>query len=228
MFWISTGNFIGLDVHKNSTNITIAEELYRYGDLTEQVIRQAGCRAFACEKLPLAEKIISIFEPHIDNIVKGNRVSFFGQKICLTGNKSNLKFDCLITKGNPAGSTLTLTMLDRKQQLYGRYPLKAAMDGCLLPRTIFKTPKQTVSRTCALLKNAVLKSPIYDAVRIYKIACGGFAPASNKAFRGSNATSVCGDVPERALTQSEPGSGLQISRPTLFTLSRWPASGQNG
>jgi hypothetical protein len=36
--------------------------------------------------------------------------------------------DCLITDSNPADSTLTQTMLERKREIYGRYPLKAALD----------------------------------------------------------------------------------------------------
>ena len=42
---------------------------------------------------------------------------------------SNLITDCVITEGNPADTELTLTMLDRQQEIYGRYPLKVALDG---------------------------------------------------------------------------------------------------
>jgi IS5 family transposase len=35
----------------------------------------------------------------------------------------------VITEGNPADTSLTTTMLDRQQEIYGRYPLKAALDG---------------------------------------------------------------------------------------------------
>lgn len=109
--------------------LAIAEELRCYGDLTEQVIRQTERRVIGGEKLPPAEKIVSIFEPHTDIIVKDNRDTFFGHKICLTGGGSNLILDCLIVQGNPADCTLPQTMLDRQRQIYGRYPLKAALDG---------------------------------------------------------------------------------------------------
>jgi IS5 family transposase len=42
---------------------------------------------------------------------------------------SNLITDGVITEGNPADTELTLTMLDRQQEIYGRYPLKVALDG---------------------------------------------------------------------------------------------------
>jgi hypothetical protein len=35
----------------------------------------------------------------------------------------------LIIKGNPAHSSLTQTMLDRQQEIYGHYPPKAALDS---------------------------------------------------------------------------------------------------
>ncbi len=103
--------------------LAIAAELRHFGDLAEQVIRQTERRVIAGEKLPPAEKIVSIFEPHTDIIVKDNRDTFFGHKICLTGGGTNLILDCLIVEGNPADSTLPQTMLDRQRQIYGRYPL---------------------------------------------------------------------------------------------------------
>jgi len=109
--------------------LAIAAQLRHYSDLAEQVIRQTERRVIAGEKLPPAEKVVSIFEPHTDIIVKDNRDTFFGHKICLTGGGSNLILDCLIAEGNPADSTLPQTMLDRQKQIYGRYPLKAALDG---------------------------------------------------------------------------------------------------
>ena len=109
--------------------LSVAQQLRHYCDLTEKVISQTERRVIAGEKVPAAEKIFSIFEPHTDIIIKDRRDEFYGHKICLTGGGSNLILDCLITEGNPADSTLTQTMLDRQQEIYGRYPLKAALDG---------------------------------------------------------------------------------------------------
>ena len=109
--------------------LPIAGQLRHYCDLTEKVISQTERRVIAGEKVTAAEKIFSIFEPHTDIIIKDRRDKFYGHKICLTGGGSNLILDCLITAGNPADSTLTQTMLERQREIYGRYPLKAALDG---------------------------------------------------------------------------------------------------
>lgn len=42
---------------------------------------------------------------------------------------SNLISDRVITEGNPADTDRTLRRLDRQQEIYGRYPLKVALDG---------------------------------------------------------------------------------------------------
>jgi IS5 family transposase len=99
------------------------------GDIPLKKMPSYPHRLIAGEKVPAAEKIFSIFEPHTDIIIKDRRDKFFGHKVCLTGGGSNLILDCLITDGNPADSTLTQTMLERQRQIYGRFPLKAALDG---------------------------------------------------------------------------------------------------
>ena len=119
-----------IDAHGNALELlAIAGQLRHYCDLTEKVISQTERRVIAGEKVPAAEKIFSIFEPHTDIIIKDRRDKFYGHKICLTGGGSNLILDCLITDGNPADSTLTQTMIERQRQIYGRCPLKAALDG---------------------------------------------------------------------------------------------------
>jgi IS5 family transposase len=70
------------------------------------VIDQTRRRVIHGEKVPSAEKIVSIFEPHTDIIVKDQRETRYGHKVCLTGGKSSLILDCVIEEGNPADATL--------------------------------------------------------------------------------------------------------------------------
>ena len=109
--------------------IGFCAELERYIDLAGKVIAQTHHRVLKDESVPAAEKIVSIFEPHTDIIVKDRRETHYGHKVCLCVGASNLITDCMITDGNPADTELTLTMLDRQHEIYGRYPLKVALDG---------------------------------------------------------------------------------------------------
>jgi IS5 family transposase len=107
----------------------IAEALATYTELTARVIDQTERRILHGESVPVSEKIVSLFEPHTDIIVKDHRDTFYGHKLCLTGGRSNLITDCVICEGNPADTTLTDHLLDRQRELYARYPLKVALDG---------------------------------------------------------------------------------------------------
>lgn len=108
---------------------SIADELKENIDLTYRVIDQTIRRVINGEAVPASEKVVSIFEPHTDIIVKDRRETYYGHKVCLTGGASNLITDCLIVEGNPKDSTLMDRMLDRHEQIYGYCPLKVALDG---------------------------------------------------------------------------------------------------
>ncbi len=108
---------------------TISDEMKHFIPLVEQVISQTERRVISGETVPASEKVVSLFEPHTDIIIKDRRETIFGHKICLTGGRSNLIIDCVVLKGNPADSTLALPMLERQVSIWGRPPLKAAMDG---------------------------------------------------------------------------------------------------
>jgi IS5 family transposase len=107
----------------------LGDEMKRLIPLVEQVIDQTTRRVLGGESVPAEEKIVSLFEPHTDIIKKDRRDIFYGHKICLSVGPSNLITDCLVVKGNPADSTLMEQMLNRHDQVYGRYPLKVALDG---------------------------------------------------------------------------------------------------
>jgi IS5 family transposase len=86
--------------------------------LTEKVIDQAERRVIRNETVDAQDKVVSIFEPHADIIVKDNLDTHFGHKICLTGGASNLILDCWILEGNPADTDLAIPMLDRQKEIY--------------------------------------------------------------------------------------------------------------
>jgi transposase, IS5 family len=113
---------------------SIAAELWRgqlrhYLPLIERVIAQAERRVFAGEAVPAGEKLVSLFEPHADIIVKGGRDVHYGHKLNLTTGRSGLILDVVIETGNPADSERFLPMLDRHIALYGSPPRQATADG---------------------------------------------------------------------------------------------------
>lgn len=153
----------------------ISEEIKRIIPLAEKVIDQTRRRVINDEKVPASEKIVSIFEPHTDIIVKDRRDTFYGHKICLNGGRSNLITDCLIVKGNPADSTLTTKMLDRHEQVWGRYPQKVALDGGFASKENLRVAKSRGIKDVCFAKKRGLKeedmcksSWVYNKLRRFR------------------------------------------------------------
>ena len=84
---------------------------------------------FDGETVPAGEKVVSLFEPHVDIIVKGGRRTHYGHKINLSTGRSALVIDVVVEDGNPADSTRCLPMLKRHVETYGEPPQRAAFDG---------------------------------------------------------------------------------------------------
>ena len=97
--------------------------------LVVQVMDQTERRVFQEEAVPADEKLVSLFEAHVDVIVKDRRATYYGHKIFLTTGRSGLILDCAIPKGNPADSTWTVPLVRRQVELYGRAPRQASFDG---------------------------------------------------------------------------------------------------
>jgi IS5 family transposase len=75
-----------------------------YRPLIEQIIGQTERRVLKGEAVPAPEKIVSLFEPHADIIVKGGRATQYGHKLNLVAGRSGLVLDLVIESGNPADS----------------------------------------------------------------------------------------------------------------------------
>jgi len=107
----------------------LATEIARYVELGLRVVDQTKRRVFDKEKVPATEKVVSIFEPHTDIIIKDKREVLYGHKLLLaTGTLGVLQY-CSVLKGNPADSTLVEAALDGVTAAVGRVPRQAALDG---------------------------------------------------------------------------------------------------
>ena len=113
----------------------LVQELNRVIPLGKRVVDQTRRRVMNGEIVPAQEKVVSIFEPHTDIIVKDRRDTHYGHKLCLTVGKSSLVLDIVVLDGNPADSTLATKMVERQEQLYGRPPRQVAFDGGFAART---------------------------------------------------------------------------------------------
>jgi IS5 family transposase len=103
--------------------------LQHYLALGAKVVDQTQRRVFNEEAVPAGEKLVSIFEPHTDVIVKGARETLYGHKVFLNVGASGMIIDMLMERGNPADATRASTMLERHRELMGKAPDQAAFDA---------------------------------------------------------------------------------------------------
>ena len=104
-------------------------QLGHYLPLIERILVQSERRVLRGQPVPAGEKLVSLFEPHADIIVKGGRDVHYGHKLNLTTGRSGLILDVVIETGNPADSERFLPMLDRHIALCGGPPRQVAADG---------------------------------------------------------------------------------------------------
>ncbi len=100
-----------------------------YVALIEQVIDQTERRVFGGEKVAASEKVLSLFEPHTDIIIKGGRKIQYGHKLNLSTGMSGLVLDAVVESGNPADSARLMPMLERHIATHGVTPRQVATDG---------------------------------------------------------------------------------------------------
>ena len=77
---------LGTDLCRHDTPDAreLIDEISHYVNMATRVMSQTWRRVINGEAVPAAEKIVSIFEPHTDIIVKDRRDTYYGHKIILT------------------------------------------------------------------------------------------------------------------------------------------------
>ena len=98
-------------------------------DLMPAILDQTRRRVFKGETLAPEEKIVSIFEPHTNIIIKGMRDIEYGHKVFLTAGATGLVTHCQLVQGNAADSEFFVDLLEKQVSLYGKPPRQLAADG---------------------------------------------------------------------------------------------------
>ena len=153
---------------------TPAVELWRaktrhHQPMILQVIAQTERRVLGGETVPAKDKLVSLFEPHTDIIVKGTRNVDYGHKLNLTTGRSGLILDMVIEEGNPADSDRLLPMLKRHIAIHGKAPRQMAADGGYATRDNLEQAKALGVADMAFHKKRGLKiEDMVSSRRVYR------------------------------------------------------------
>jgi IS5 family transposase len=167
----------------------LADSIAHFKAVGERVVNQTRRRVLEGEKVPATEKVVSIFEPHTDILVKGSLEVEYGHKVNLAVGKSSLVTDCVIEKGNPADSTLAVKMIDRQRDLYGRPPLQTAFDGGFASKENLREIKKrgvtdvAFAKRCGLAIDDMVKSTwVYKRLKRFRAGIEGVISFLKRCF----------------------------------------------
>jgi IS5 family transposase len=150
-------------------------EVDHYLPLIARIIGQSERRVLNGEAVPAGEKLVSLFEPHADIILKGGRQVQYGHKLNLVTGKSGLILDVVVEIGNPADAERFLPMLDRHIARTGAPPRQTAADGGYASRANLAAAKARGVADVAFHKKSgiaiadMVKSPwVYRRLRNFR------------------------------------------------------------
>lgn len=144
-------------------------EITRFVGLGRRVVSQTRRRVIDGERVPAGEKVVSIFEPHTDIIVKDKRDTHYGHKLCLATGESGLVLDVVVLDGNPADSTLATMMVERQERLYGRPPSQVAFDGGFASRANLDALKEReVNDVCFSKGRGLTVADMVTSKRVFR------------------------------------------------------------
>jgi transposase, IS5 family len=144
-------------------------EVAHYLPLIERVVEQTRQRVFAGKPVPSSEKLVSLFEPHADIIVKGQRDVQYGHKLNLATGKSGMILDVVVEDGNPADSARFVPMLKRHVALYDGAPRQSAADGAYASRGNLEEAKAIGVKDVAFHKKCGIKiDDMTKSPRVYR------------------------------------------------------------
>jgi IS5 family transposase len=134
----------------------LADGLNHYLALGSKVVDQTERRVFREESVPAQEKIVSIFEPHTDIIVKDRRQTLYGHKVFLNVGASGMIIDMLLERGNPADATRAIPMLERHRSIMGSVPEQAAFDAGFTSTANVKAANELGVKDAAFAKKGTI------------------------------------------------------------------------
>jgi len=117
------------DAVPSQSTLQWIDNVMHYRDLLLKIVDQTERRVINKEQVPSSEKIVSLFEPHTDIIVKGFRDTQYGHKVNLCSDKSGFITYFSIEEGNPADKELFMPVLLSCQENFDCLPKSIVGDG---------------------------------------------------------------------------------------------------
>jgi IS5 family transposase len=170
------------------------DEVQHYRALLLRVVDQTQRRVFNDEHVPPEDKLVSLFEPHTDIIVKGKRDVQFGHKINLATQDDGFVIYLNIEDGNPSDKILYMPVLNACQRNFEQHPYSVVADGGYASQANVTQARESG------IKHAVFNKPVglsyhqmgvkkktFDALKNFRAGIEGNISELKRAFGMSRA-----------------------------------------
>ena len=171
----------------------LLSELEGYDEMIERVIDQASRRVLAGEKVPNAEKLFSLFEPHTELLIRGKvaKPIEFGHMILLQQVEEKFITGYQVFEHRPSAAALVDSILKNHQKTFGQLPESFAADKgfyqsmeklCVLERTI---PNVSIAKKGPRTEAETAREhhPIFRALQRFRAGIEGTISALKRVFK---------------------------------------------
>jgi IS5 family transposase len=139
----------------------LSEQMVHFIPLVKHVIRQTVQRVMEKHPVSASEKIVSLFEPHTDVIVRGkaSKPTEFGHKVWLDEVDGGIISNYRVLQGNPNDQTQWMPSLERHEELFDRSPHQMSGD-----RGMYSPENETRAQAMGV-RRVILPKPGYRSIQ---------------------------------------------------------------
>ena len=198
----------------------VATELADFLPSMNSVVEQARRAQVDGEKVPAAERVFSIFEPHTELIKRGRRSKpiEFGHMVLLCQSQQKIITDYDVMEEKIADCNLTEKVIDRHEQLFGQTPEVLAGDKGFCPKSEKYTELEERVETLAIPKRMRdLADTVMKTWQMFRAGIEGTISGLKRAFRLSRCF-------YRGFKSFESAVGLGIFSHNLVVLTKMGGS----
>lgn len=164
----------------------VVDELRRFLPAMKRVVEQARRAQFQGEKLPAAERVFSIFEPHTELLKRGRRQKpvEFGHMVLLCQSPEKFITDYEAYRHRRADCQLTEEVIERHEELFGQTPEVLAADMGFCPdQEKYEELQQRVGTLAIPRRLRDLADAVLSMWRSFRAGIEGTISGLKRAFR---------------------------------------------
>jgi IS5 family transposase len=164
----------------------LALKLADYLPTMRRIAAQARRAVIDGETVPAAERVFSLFEPHVELIKRGKREKpvEFGHKLLLCQTQEKFITDYEVLEAQVADSALTAEVVRRHEKQFGRKPLVLAADKGFRPEAAeFARLEEEIVTLCIPHRLRDFTDKIMKYWQAFRSGIEGTISALKRAFR---------------------------------------------